>query len=654
MKLAVIIVNYNVKYFLEQAIKSVLQSSCDFEYEVYVVDNNSADGSVEMVRSRFPEVKLIANKDNTGFSKANNQAIRDTKAEFVLLLNPDTIIQEDTLCKVVKFMDAHPEAGALGVTMIDGKGHFLPESKRGFPSPEVAFFKMSGLSSIFPKSKLFGRYHLGFLDKEKTHKVDVLSGAFMLLRKKVLDQIGLLDEDYFMYGEDIDMSYRIKKAGYENYYFADTSIIHFKGESTKKGSLNYVRVFYQAMIIFARKHITGGKDGLYTYLLQAAIYIRAIMAVFSRAWKSFGLALLDILSLYGVLLTSKWVWENIVRVQEGISYPVELLLVNYPIYVFIWMVSLFLAGSYDRQSRLSNLWGGLLIGTIAIGFVYGFLNLEFRFSRGMILYGFILGGLVLSFVRWILTRLSGNKENLFFSNKKLVIIGSAEEANRVQSLLQQLIVKRDYLGFISPNEEDKAHVQSLGDFNRMNEILEMFPTDEIIFCAKDLPSFEIVQQISLLNKNIEFKIASDQSAAIIGSNSKDESGDLLTFDIGFKIYQPYLKRLKVFVDLHFSLFFLLICPILVFFQKNKFRFFQNIFEVFLLKKSWVSYCTIEKLSSTLPPILPGVLNPLDNLTTAPSHPDAALIRRLNYIYARDYSPITDFQIVFNSLNKLDR
>jgi len=260
MKLAVVIVNYNVRHFLEQALLSVRKAARAISCEVWVVDNNSVDDSVAMVRHKFPEVNLIDNTQNLGFSTANNQAIRASSGDYILLLNPDTLIEEDTLEKCIRFMDEHPDAGGLGVRMIDGSGKFLPESKRGFPSPWTAFCKTFGLSRLFPHSRTFNHYHLGYLDEYATHDVEVLAGAFMMLRRSVLQQIGLLDEAFFMYGEDIDLSYRIRQAGYRNYYFPDTTIIHYKGESTKKGSLNYVRVFYQAMIIFARTHFKGNQD----------------------------------------------------------------------------------------------------------------------------------------------------------------------------------------------------------------------------------------------------------------------------------------------------------------------------------------------------------------------------------------------------------
>ncbi|MEO8590084.1 MAG: glycosyltransferase family 2 protein, partial [Flavobacteriales bacterium] len=216
MKLSVIIVNYNVRAYLEQCLRTVFEALQGIEGDVFVVDNQSTDGSVEMVREKFPRVKLIANPDNVGFSRANNQAIRASDAEYVVLLNPDTVVGEEVFHKVLAFLDAHPKAGGLGVKMIDGTGAFLPESKRGLPTPAVAFYKIIGLTRMFPHSRIFGRYHLGHLPENEAAPIEILSGASMFLRKKTLDEVGLLDESFFMYGEDIDLSYRITLGGYEN------------------------------------------------------------------------------------------------------------------------------------------------------------------------------------------------------------------------------------------------------------------------------------------------------------------------------------------------------------------------------------------------------------------------------------------------------
>lgn len=282
MKLSIIIVNYNVKHFLRQCLISVIDAIQNIDTEVFVVDNNSKDGSVEMVQEQFPNVKLIANLENTGFSKANNQAIREAIGEYILLLNPDTLVQKDTFEKSILFMDSRPEAGSLGVKMINGKGEFLPESKRSLPVPAVAFYKIFGLSKLFPNSKRFGSYHLTYLDNDTTHAVEVLCGAYMFLRKKVLDEIGYLDEDFFMYGEDVDLSYRIIKGGYQNYYYPETRIIHYKGESTKKGSINYVLVFYNAMQIFVKKHFSGTNVKIFNFIINFAIWLRATFSIIKR------------------------------------------------------------------------------------------------------------------------------------------------------------------------------------------------------------------------------------------------------------------------------------------------------------------------------------------------------------------------------------
>ena len=274
-----------------------------------MVDNNSSDGSMQMVEEKFPQAYRIANKENVGFAKANNQAIALSKGKYVLLLNPDTLVGEETLRKCVDFFEKTPDAGGLGLKMINGKGDFLPESKRGLPLPSVAFYKIFGLSKLFPRSKKFGTYHLSYLDKNQNHSVEVLSGAFMMMRKELLDKIGYLDETFFMYGEDIDLSYRIVKAGYKNYYFSETEIIHYKGESTKKDSVNYVLVFYKAMSIFVKKHFSQGKAGLFTALMNIAIWFRASLAILQRIAKRIALPIVDFVTMYVGMFALSAYWE---------------------------------------------------------------------------------------------------------------------------------------------------------------------------------------------------------------------------------------------------------------------------------------------------------------------------------------------------------
>ena len=288
MLLSVIIVNYNVKHFLEQCLHSVQKACVGIDAEIIVTDNNSTDGSRAFLEPAFPSVKIIWNTSNEGFAKANNQALAMAKGEVILFLNPDTILPEDSIEKCLQFLKLNKDAGAVGVRMIDGSGNFLKESKRAFPSPLTSLFKLTGLARLFPRSKTFARYHLGHLSENENHEVDVLAGAFMMIPKTVLEQIGNFDEKFFMYGEDVDLSFRIQKAGYKNYYFAESTIIHFKGESTKRGSLNYVRLFYKAMNLFVKKHYSGSKAGIFIFFIQMAIVIRAGFSAIGNLLKKIG------------------------------------------------------------------------------------------------------------------------------------------------------------------------------------------------------------------------------------------------------------------------------------------------------------------------------------------------------------------------------
>lgn len=277
-KLAVVIVSYNVKYYLEQCVKSLLWALRDIDSEVFVVDNHSRDNSVEYLRKRFgKDINIISSNHNLGFAKANNLAIRHSDAEYVLLLNPDTIVTEETMNETLKFMDTHPKAGSLGVRMLMSDGEDAKESRRGVPTPMTAFYKMCGLASLFPNSKRFGRYYMSGISWDEPHEIEVVSGAFCLLRKKALDEIGLLDEDYFMYGEDIDLSYRLLKGGWQNWYVPST-ILHYKGESTHKSSFRYVHVFYDAMLIFFRKHF-GHYSWIISLPIKTAVIGKAAIAL---------------------------------------------------------------------------------------------------------------------------------------------------------------------------------------------------------------------------------------------------------------------------------------------------------------------------------------------------------------------------------------
>ena len=287
MQLSVIIVNYNVKYFLEQCLCSVQKAIRGVQAEIIVVDNASTDGSNEYLPSKFPQVRFIRLSENLGFAKANNLALQQATGDFILFLNPDTIVAEDTFRQCISFFEQQNNTAAVGVQMIDGSGTFLPESKRAFPSAAAAFFKLSGIAALFPHSSVFARYNLGHLSADAIHKVDVLSGAFMMVRKTVLDITGGFDEAFFMYGEDIDLSYRLSKTkkngtAYANYYLGTVRIIHFKGESTKRNSARYVQLFYKAMQQFVDKYPEEFYNGLFKMILTIGIAVRRFISSLSR------------------------------------------------------------------------------------------------------------------------------------------------------------------------------------------------------------------------------------------------------------------------------------------------------------------------------------------------------------------------------------
>ena len=654
MKLSVIIVSYNVRYFLEQCLHSVNKAGEGLETEVFVVDNASVDGSVTMVHEKFPEVKLIANKQNVGFAKANNQAILQSKGQYVLLLNPDTVVEADTLTKVVAFMDEHPDAGGLGVKMVDGKGRFLPESKRGLPTPEVAFYKIAGLSALFPKSKLFGRYHLGYLDNEQVNKVDVLAGAFMLLNSEALAKTGLLDESFFMYGEDIDLSYRITKAGYNNYYFPGTRIIHYKGESTRKGSLNYVYVFYNAMIIFARKHFSHKNARLFSALIHMAIYLRASISLARRVLRNIIIPMFDAFLIYiGMYLIINY-WEQHVIYPEGGHYPVEFLTIAIPGYIVAWLFSVFIAGGYDRPIRLLRIFSGLLAGTLIILVFYALLPEHLRFSRALIIMGSLWGLSAMILFRLSLHWLNVPNFRLGLDrNRRFVIIGEEDEAEHVADLLRKTFINPGFIGLISPGDTNSQNHGIIGNLSQLSDIISIYAIDEVIFCAKDIPAQVIIDKMSELQSNeVDFKIAPPESLSIIGSNSISTTGDLYVIDIN-SIGKINNRRNKRLLDILTSLILLIISPLMLFFMRNPLQFLANIFLVLIGLRSWTGYCPTEANDrQKLPRIKRGILNPTDALRIKAISADT--IYRLNMLYARDYKLTTDLHLMARAFRNLGR
>ncbi len=650
MDLSIIIVNYNVKHFLEQCLHSVLKALESLKGEVIVVDNNSVDGSCQMLNDKFPAVKLIENKKNLGFSKANNQGIRIAEGKYVLILNPDTIVQEDTFRRCFDFMESHPDAGSLGVKMIDGKGNYLPESKRSLPTPKVSFFKVFGLSAIFPKSKIFGKYHLGYLDKNKTHKIEILPGAFMFIRKSVLEKVGLLDESFFMYGEDIDLSFRIRLAGYENYYFPETTIIHYKGESTKKGSINYVIVFYKAMIIFARKHFSLRNARLFSLLINSAIYLRALISIIRRLFFSGITPVTDALLIYIGFYLLQPLWARY-KFGDTQYYPTEYLLYVVPVYILIWLFCVYISGGYEKRVSVVDLLKGIATGTGGIILIYALLPENMRYSRALLLIGSTWAGLSFFISRLTQGTIFSTVQILFKKRKKrIVVAGSPDESKRVMSILKQVNISPVLIGLVNWHNLWTSD-EYIGDISQLDEIVPINRVDEIVFCAKDIPSHEIIQtMLKMGDAAVEFKIAPPESLSVIGSNSINTAGEFYVVNIN-TLSHSFVKRKKRIFDLAISVLLLLLSPVSVFIVRQPLGYLRNIFHVIINLKTWVGLASVDVSDSEyLSGMVSGVLTPIP--VSKQKTVANETIKRLNLLYAKDYKLSNDILIIIRDFKYL--
>jgi len=650
LKLSVVLVNYKVPLFLHQALLSLRKALRGIEAEVWVVDNKSDDDSLDRIRHYFPEVRLIANPENVGFSRANNQAMRESGAEYILLLNPDTLLPEDSLHRSLAFMDQHPRAGGLGIRMLDGSGRFLPESKRDLPTPLVAFWKLTGLSSLFPKSRTFGRYHLGYLNAHQNHPVHVLCGAFMLMRRSVLQEVGLLDERYFMYGEDIDLSHRIRLAGYENWYFSETPILHYKGESTQKQSMRYVRLFYQAMALFARQHFSPQGARLLGWLLYVGIGIRALAALLRR-WSRRALhPALDAALLYGVMYGLTHWWQTYIKADEGVVYPPLFIQWILPGYVLIWISGLYLSGTYERPYRTGRLAGGLLAGSMAIAGLYAFLPVELRFSRGLIIAGTLCNLLFAAVLHGALERISGHTK-LRRSNRTvphLLIVGQKVHVDRARTLLQAVGVPHHYLGYVTPSGEvlterndpsnPSTHSPStdrdwLGTDERLSAICHTLEADELILCGDDYPNKQLIAWIEELGHSVpSIKILPEGADFIMGSSSVDHPGTIYSTHPEMRITRADQKRKKRLFDVLVALHLLLLWPVFGWwFYPHSLRSMNSLLRLLIGRCTLISFPE----SQHLPKMKGGLIN----IDSGQRGGDvwAPVDFRLRFDYCRHYS-----------------
>ena len=640
--ISVIIVNYNVKHFLNQCLQSVQRASEGLHVEIIVVDNNSVDGSEAMVRKEFPNVQYIAKKTNDGFSVANNEGIRKSTGKYILLLNPDTIVQEDTLMLCHQFMEEHEETGALGVKMIDGAGNFLPESKRGFPNLWTSFCKLSGLSSVFKKSRRLNQYYLGHIGENETASIDVLCGAFMFMRKSVLDKVGLLDEAFFMYGEDIDLSYRIKKGGSEIIYYPETRIIHYKGESTKKGSVNYIHNFYDAMIIFTKKHFSSGSSKMYVGFIKCAIYFRAFMSLIRRGIASILHPIIDFLAVLGGLNLFKNLWASHYHDNPG-YYENSSITGNILFYAAAWILGMYIFGNYDKRTNLFSLLRGLLVSSVFVLVFYAILPLEFRPSRFLLLVG-SAWALVWTMFSKLVFNFKETKKFSFVKplKKRIVIVALENDAEEIKSLLKGYNEDQEIIGAIHPtaSTSDSYYINSI---ENLEEVVGVLKITELIFSAKAMNFSTILQQMSDLGSQLTYKIADEGNYAVLGSDSKNTRGELYTYDFQFNIAKSSNVRIKKVSNVVLSFLILLLSPLIFIFSRFKLTVFTSLFQVVSGKKQWVSYDFNDTQVEHLPFQKEGIV-PV-SIQLGKKELRLAELHNINTYYANNYRMFQDTEIL---------
>ena len=568
-EISIIIVSYNVRNLLENCLHSVFTALNGISGEVFVVDNNSDDGSASMVREKFPDAELIANDENLGFARANNLALQRSSGKYLLLLNPDTIVQEDTFRAMLDFFQSHPDAGMAGCKIINADGGFERACRRSFPSPWVSFTKLSGLSTIFPNSKLFAKYNLTYLSEDETYKVDAISGSFMFLRREVYDQIGGLDETYFMYGEDLDWCYRVNEAGWGVYYVHNTTIVHYGGESTRRSSIDAKAVFYKAMEVFAEKNLHASPFML--AVIRLGIRFRLGLSRSKQAILSFSPVVLDsIFVLIAIALAEILRFEQIGTLPDR-AYPTIYLVSAIGV-----AFSLAMAGTYTaRNYRFVRAALGVILSLLILSSLTFFFK-DYAFSRAIVLISSAINIVVLTGYRigWILLK-PGRSASLVTGRKTLLVGLSDQTAEIIERLRRSKAHSYRISGLIATTNtrigEYVEGVEIIGSTANIAKIIRQGNYSDVIFLPDVLSYQEILGIISQTRGwQISFRIVPKSMDLLIGKAEIDSLVDLPLLEVDYNLLRLPNRAFKRTLDLIVGFIGLLVfyVPARIFYRKT--------------------------------------------------------------------------------------
>ncbi|RMF08775.1 MAG: glycosyltransferase [Candidatus Neomarinimicrobiota bacterium] len=552
---SVILVNYNVRDYLVHCIQSLKQSNYDGFLEILVVDNHSFDDSVATIRTQFPEVKIQAQDTNLGFGKAVNRGVADTSGDYLFILNPDTVVQEDTLASLVTYMEAHPEVGIVGPKILNADGSLQLACKRTFPTLSVALPKVLGLSRLFPRTKWAGRYNLTYLDEDEIHSVDAISGSCMLVRRSVFEAVDGFDERFFMYGEDLDLCYRVKAQGYSIHYYPRTQIVHYQGESVKSAPFDSIHAFYQAMIIFSQKHFSRSYSFLLRKIIATGVYVRKWVSLLGE-WKTQILSIvLDGLAvLIAFLLAIPLRFDDFEPIVSSSGLVPG-------VYVLFWIGMNALFQLYSRylfsysRAVLSSLTGFFL----AVTFTYFFK--QYAFSRLVILVATALITIMIPGWRMVVQALIGKgyfrpvgERHTVLFRRKTLIMGTDEECRRItQHILKRFDTGLDIVGCCDrkrPEQMDQLPVPFLGFVDDLRAIVKKYHIRELIFPTQSFSYQEIVHIMDLTKElKLTYRMVPRHRDILLGQASIEEIGDYSFVNIDYPLYYRFHLLTKRLFDI---------------------------------------------------------------------------------------------------------